>query len=389
MGQPKTLPRGVRIRTHRHGKTSVQIAFTYHGRECRETLDNIRANETGVAEAARRLDQVKRAIRCGDFDYAKNFPNSRGARKLDPASVMTVAELIDEYVAHMGETLQPSTLAAYRSMMETRIKPALGEKRVRDLTEEEVRGWLISPDFHDLTRKFVRNLLSPLRQAFQYAAFKGYRTGNPVPYKISLNSLRLRKSAGNNADPFTSEEVSRLLAACHEPSVRNLFRFALESGVRESELIALRWRDIDLDRGIAHIRSAVVLAKDKSPKTQKGTRTIDLLPGAAAALRDQQEITGKRPCVFYHPATGLALRRASQVNDLWKEAVEKAGIRYRSAKHTRHTYASMQITRGINLFYIADQLGHEGIDMINRHYGRFIRESASVRAQIERSASRS
>ena len=384
MADAKDLPRGVRIRQHRHGKRSIQIAFSYQGRACRETLRNVRPNETGIAEAARRLEQIKRSIKNGEFEYAKEFPNSRGARKLDPASAMTVALLIDEYARHMEETLQPSTLIAYRSMFETRIKPALGKIRVRDLTAEQILGWLASPQFRNLSMKFVSNLLSPLRQAFYYAAFKHYRTGNPVPAKLSLNSLKLRRTGGNQADPLTPEEIESVLKACREPCVRNLFQFALASGLRQGELAALSWQNIDLGRGTALIRNSVVLAHEKGTKTPKGTRVVDLLPDAAAALRSQNEITGRKARVFYHPRTGLAFSKASQINELWKEAIEVAGIRYRSAKQTRHTYASMQITRGVNLYYLADQLGHEGIDMINHNYGKFIRASASVRAQLDR-----
>jgi len=81
--------------------------------------------------------------------------------------------------------------------------------------------------------------------------------------------------------------------------------------------------------------------------------------------------------VFCHPVTGLIFRNSDQVRDLWIPAIEKAQLRYRPPKQTRHTYASIRISEepNLNLFQLADQMGHVGTDMINRHYAVFIKDA--------------
>jgi integrase len=378
------LPHGVTIRTHRSGNESLQIAFTYKGKECRETLRHVKPNISGIAEAARRLKIITDAIDDGDFDYSSEFPKSKAARRLDGiSSTITVPELMDEYLAKRATILSPSTLCAYRSMIETRIKPAFEDIRVRDLTFSRVVGWLASGDLHGLSLKYIRNLMTPLRRALYFAAHQGYIRDNPIPAQdldVKLEVPRQHWGSGNKADPLTRTEVAKLLAACSEPPVRNLFQVAFSTGLRGGELIGLRWKDVDLVHKVISIKSTIVRSIVGPTKTTKGTRIVDLLPAAIEALNDQIDHTRHKSRVFCHPVTELPFRTSDQVYDLWKRAVEKAQIRYRAPKQTRHTYASTRISEesGINLFYLADQMGHEGTEMINRHYGKYIKGEKST-----------
>ena len=72
-------------------------------------------------------------------------------------------------------------------------------------------------------------------------------------------------------DPFTPEERTLILGALNG-QVRNYAEFALWSGLRTSELIALRWSDIDFPRGVIRVRRAFVMGEGKGPKTEAGNR---------------------------------------------------------------------------------------------------------------------
>ena len=118
------LPRGVTIRTHPSNKKSLQIAFSFDGQECRPTLRHIKVNASGVKEAERRLHRINNAIESGEFDYVKEFPESKHARRMSgPGASMTVKELLAEYFLDREKQLASSTMLAYRSMAETRINP--------------------------------------------------------------------------------------------------------------------------------------------------------------------------------------------------------------------------------------------------------------------------
>lgn len=387
-GPELDLPRGVTIRAHKKGKQSIQIAFTYKGRQCRETLRHRPVNKTNVKYAGDLVATIRIEIAGGTFDYLKRFPNSKCARTIERQQTpSTMKELLRRYVENQREKLAFSSWIAIKSMVNTRLIPGLGEYLVSDLSTDQIIAWLRS-SMNGLSLKYVRNAVTPLRQALYQAIHEGARRDNPASSAVLSVKAHVAKkhwASGAEADPLTRPEVSRLLKGCKHQCVRNLFEVAFETGLRTGELIALRWNDVDFDAGRITVQRAIVYAFEKDPKTVKGKRTVDLTERAIAALNSQREISEDDTRVFHHPSTLLSFKNSQQIWHLWKAAVEAAEIRYRKPYQTRHTYASQMISQpgGVNLFYLADQMGHTGIEMINRHYGRWI-QNGGARGRGER-----
>jgi integrase len=110
-------------------------------------------------------------------------------------------------------------------------------------------------------------------------------------------------------DPLTPSEINQLLAfmrARHPEPIANYFEFAFFTGMPPSELIELRWGDVDWNAGLVRVRRARVLNCVKPPKTKKGRRDIELLERAIAVLRRQKAHTfllGPDARVFHNPTT--------------------------------------------------------------------------------------
>lgn len=159
----------------------------------------------------------------------------------------------------------------------------------------------------------------------------------------------------------------------------------VDTGVRHGELVSLAWEDIDLKAGTMMIRRDHTLTKEFTlPKTEAGTnRVINLIHPAIDVLRNQAEMTrlGKQydvevklrefgrtevhPCTFvFNPqiATRNSLAghhyAVGSINQIWETAMWRAGIRYRKAYQSRHTYACWSLTAGANPNFIAKQMGH-------------------------------
>lgn len=221
-----------------------------------------------------------------------------------------------------------------------------------------------------ISNKRINNVLIPLRGICADAFTDGLITRDPM---ARIRNLSHRPK---EPEPFSFDEVEAILAAA-EGQVRNLFQFAFFTGLRTGELIAIRWSDIDLEKKIAHIRRAVVMGQEKRPKTASGERDVVLLPSALEAISAQQSFTRfKGGRVFHNPR-----KEAPWVNDeqirlqFWKPLLKGAGVRYRSAYNTRHTYASMMLTAGENPMWVAYQMGHSDWGMIRKVYGRWIADN--------------
>ncbi len=263
------LPRGVTVRRHDSGQESIQIAFTYQGQQCRETLKGTRATQSNVNYARDLLGKIRMQIAKDSFDYLKMFPKSKRAASLSKAAgVSTIGQLMDAYHESQETQMENSSWVTTKSMIETRIKPGLGRILVSELTTDQIAAW-IRVDLRGLSLKYVRNVISPLRQALYHAIARKLRTDNPAASGLLNIKAHVDKkfhASGAEPDPLTKDEVSKLLKACKHPCVRNLFGVGVETGLRTGELIALRRSDIDLEDAKLTVRRAIVYSFEKGPK---------------------------------------------------------------------------------------------------------------------------
>lgn len=368
------LPRGVTIRKHSSGET-INITFTYRGVKCREPLSNLEVNNKNLKYAERMLGEIHNKIERGTFVYAEYFPRSARLKIFgNGAAGKTVKMYLDEYL-EICETrnLSPSTIVGYkkcrRALSSLHIFPA------NELTPAALKTWIQS---QKTTLKTIRNHLSFLRSSLDEAITDGVLQINPVSL-VTASRYQSKKTENVSdyvVDPLTPAEVNALLTSARNKQWENLFRFAIETGLRSSELCALRWRDIDFIQKTAHVQNASVAGITKGTKTKAGTRKVELTDEAMYALASQKTFTFiKDAIVFEDPKTEKAWANADAIRKkAWVPTLRKAGIRYRNPYQTRHTFATRLISRGVNLFWLAGQMGHKGPEMLFRHYGRYLKE---------------
>ncbi|MGH1531206.1 Arm DNA-binding domain-containing protein [Yersinia proxima] len=368
------LPRGVTIREYKSSKTLV-ITFTYKGILCRESLPLMEVNNKTVKYAERLLGEIQNNIASNQFIYVDYFPKSKklslfGSVKLN----RTIKEYLDEYLLICeSRGLSPSTIVGYK-----KCRAALSVMHkipVTDLTPAILKNWIQK---RTTTLKTIRNHLSFLRSAIDEAVTDGLIEINPVS-QISAaryQTERANDKAAYEVDPLSPDEVSSLYRGAGNKQWENLFRFALHTGMRSSELCALQWDDIDFVGSFAHVKSASVVGVIKGTKTKAGTRKVELDTEALKALSEQKPFTFLRSkFIFEDPKKGEPWPGADAIRKkAWLPTLKKAGIRYRNPYQTRHTFATMHISQGANLFWLAGQMGHKGPEMLFRHYGSYLAE---------------
>lgn len=368
------LPRGVTIRKHSSGET-INITFTYKGVKCREPLSSLEVNNKNLKYAERTLGEIHNKIERGTFIYAEYFPRSARLKIFGNAATgKTVKMYLDEYLK-ICETrnLSPSTIGGYK-----KCRSALSELHIfpaSELTPAALKTWIQS---QKTTLKTIRNQLSFLRSSLDEAITDGVLQINPVSL-VTASRYRSKETETEDTyvvDPLTPAEVDALLTSAGNKQWENLFRFAIHTGMRSSELCALRWKDIDFIQKTAHVQSASVAGVTKGTKTKAGTRKVELTNEAMLALSSQKPFSFmKDATVFEDPKTGKAWANADAIRKkAWVPTLRKAGIRYRNPYQTRHTFATRHISQGVNLFWLAGQMGHKGPEMLFRHYGSYLKE---------------
>jgi integrase len=377
--QQRTIvwPRGVSPRDFKH-EQRIQIAFSYKGVECRELLPPGPVTQTTANLASGKRHEILRRIEEKTFVYRDYFPDSPRAAQFDAGGrrvmledrLRLTEEAYEKQVAN-GK-LSPSTLNGYKKAIHgERMRTFVAGRAIASVTPSELRAFIGSIEG---TAKHVRNLLTPLRAAFEDALNDDLLPFNPFD-RIAMTKLlkKTTKDSDYEVDPFSQEERDAILRAARADEAA-MVRFWFNSGLRPGELIALKWPKIDWISRKARIDRNQVAGVEKGPKTEAGVRDIDLNDEATAALIAQKPASFiANEHVFLNPRTGQAWTTDAQVRKtLWVPLLQRAGVRYRNPYQCRHTFASGMLTAGQNPWYVAEQLGHVDVQMVFRIYGKFI-----------------
>lgn len=376
-------PTGVEVRNN-----SIRIVFTYRNQRCRETLRGLRVTQANLRYAARKREAILYEIERGSFDYVKHFPDSpKGRRLSDTRPDKTIGKALDEYLLIKAASCAASTVNGYASKANSHIRPRWGSTTFRAVTQTDIDNW-IAVDLSYLKNKTINEILSILRALFAKA--KKDKIISELP---DLDSLPTHI---DEPDPFTRDEITRITGTHRKrTSELNCIEFALWSGLRVSELLALGWDDIDSEAWEAHIRRARVRRQFKRPKTRSGDRIVELITPAIEALHKQHSITAHLPPVtievvqadnktirqeqwrpvFINSNTGQPFPSDNYLRDRFLSYhLKKCEVRYRGPKHCRHTYASQMLTLGMPKEWIARQMGHSSVRTLERRYAKWIKE---------------
>ena len=343
----------------------IHIGFSYRGIRCREStgLKNTKANLKYVSGLKATIEHE---ISKGTFTYAKYFPDSKRARLGLTGINKSVSSALDDFLISAKRRCSPSTLRDYNSIVEFHLKPTFGKLMLCDLSASEVKNWLAGLS---VSNKRINNILTPLRAILGDAFADGLIDRNPI------DRIKNFPNRHREPDPFTPTERIKILAAM-SGQIRNIFEFAFWTGLRTSELIALEWGDVDLERGVVRVRRAYVLKRTKSTKTKSGEREVKLFPPAIEAVVNQKSFTFlANKHIFHNPRTNSHWENDGQLRKTaWIPALKKAGVIYRNPYQTRHTYASTLLSAGEPPMWVANQMGHKDWGMIRKRYGRWIPE---------------
>lgn len=367
--EKRNYPSGITSRTGKT-KSSIQIAFTYQGKHRRETI-NLPPTKANISYAERLRAEILNAIERKTFNYEEYFPNSKIGKTIAANKhKLKLKQALEAYLIEAKNHLEHSSYEGYRKIIQNILMPKLGNLTFKELTPIIIRGFVSDLN---ASAKRIRNILVPLRAVVGRALNDDFIDKDPF-LRIDFKPLLKNKPKSEyKPDPFSQDEIKTILSSC-DGQERNLYQFAFFSGLRTNELIGLNWDDVDFENKIIRVRRGVVLKREKGPKTASGNRDVLMLPPAEEALRQQMQFTyllGQR--VFHNPKTNLPWESYNQLGQRsWGYIVRASKVRYRNQYQTRHTYASMLLSKGENIGWVAKQMGHVDIEMVMRVYAQWI-----------------
>jgi hypothetical protein len=157
-------------------------------------------------------------------------------------------------------------------------------------------------------------------------------------------------------DAVVRAEVGDELA----PTLALMYRAAAMTGLRQGELIGLRWQDVDWPAGRIRVRRSYVRGEFSSPKSRRGVRSVPLADELAGELERHYQASDYQSdadLVFPHPRLGGPLDR-SKVRKRFKDAVKAAGVRPVRFHDLRHTFGTRMAGVGVPMRTLQEWMGH-------------------------------
>jgi integrase len=265
-----------------------------------------------------------------------------------------------------GDRYKPSALHGYEQSMSKRVLAALGDEKVDKLTRQQLQD--LADDLHrqGLDPSTIRNTLIPMRAMYRRLLQRGLVAVNPTA------SLALPAVRGKRDRIVTPEQAARLLAALPEAQ-RPLWATGLYAGLRRGELMALRFEDVDFDKGLIRVERSYDPRSHGfvEPKSRSGRRVVPM----ASVLR-QYLAQAKLSRV---DRTGLIFSKDGEhVFDDRKVALQaqacwqKHKLEQVTLHECRHTFASLMIRAGVNVKALATYMGHASITITLDRYGHLM-----------------
>jgi integrase len=314
-------------------------------------------------------------------DWLSDTLDSARRRNL-PGMVATGATFADaaaEYLryAEQDRGCKPSTLRDYRSRINSRLLPEFGHRRLEEITSRDIERWrstIVTSAGEPLTNKSKNNLLVLLHAIFRRAVTVYGLPYNPV---ATVEPHRVRPSG--DIEVFSPEEVWALARAAASEQDRAIYLTAAFTGLRRGELLALRWRDVDLAGHTIRVRANWAARALTTPKSGK-VRSVPMAPDVARALAElgkRDLFTTDDDLVFAGVAGGHL--DGDALSSRYRTALDRAGLRPLRFHDLRHTFGTRMIAKA-DVRRVQEWMGHADIQTTMKylHYAPRAGDAALV-----------
>ena len=300
--------------------------------------------------------------------------------KIRVQSNRTLADFAEiEWTPTILPTLKFSTQRQYKFILKTHLLPELGRIGLCDLRREDLQTFLTRKTQTGLSWETVAHFRNVLSTILSAAVEWGYLSENVA------RLTKLPRRPPRKPRPFlTIEQVTSLLATINVPA-RTIVQLLVTTGVRIGEILALRWKNVDLENGILKIREAVYDGHFGTPKTASSIADLPLGPEAIGALtkhlKRMKEKSDPDKLVFANRKGG-PLNAKNMLRRVLHPACDRAGIARIGWHGLRHSHATLLAAQGESPKLIQSQLRHSSVYLALQLYTHQIPETQ--RGAVER-----
>ena len=283
------------------------------------------------------------------------------------AGSITVGEYLDRWLEDSDRgSIRASTYERHKEIVGLHIRPALGCVNLSKLTPAHVQGLYRDKLDSGLSTATVQKIHAVLHKALAQAV-----RWNLVP-RNATDAVKAPRPTPPEMRPLSPEKARKLLETSRGDGLEALYVLAVHAGMRQGELLALKWEDVDLNEGVVRVRRTLVRSGGRvavgEPKTKGSRRTVYLTGAAKEALRShlgrQLEEMGRLGDLYrdhglvFTSGVGTLINPTNLRRRSFAPLLQRARLPQIRFHDLRHTCATLLLTRNVHPKYVQELLGH-------------------------------
>jgi integrase len=303
---------------------------------------------------------------------------------------ITLQRFVETWLNGVDLARREKTALQYRQIARNYILPRLGKMRLQDIRSVHIRRMYVSFREGGTGARTLQLIHAILHNALNQAVREGILLRNPA------EAVERPRVEAKEFKIFTEDQARQFLLATSGHRNEALFYLALTTGMREGELLGLKWSDVDWIKGVLNVQRQLQRIDHKGlafvpPKTKSGIRQIKLGQGMLDRLAEhrlrqdcEREACGGRwqeNGLIFPSSIGTPLE-PHRIYDEFKELLVKAGLPDMRFHDLRHTALSLLIEMGIAVTTVQQRAGHSKASVTTDIYGHSMSKSQERAAEM-------
>ena len=294
------------------------------------------------------------------------------------AGALLLSGYLDKWLLNIRDTVRQRTWERYEQIVRVHLKPTIGRLKLKNVTPTHLRGLYREKLDAGASNRTVQYIHTTLRKALQDAV-----SDELIPRNVA-DGIKAPRPTKKEINPLSPEQARMFLEAIRDDPLEALYVLAIHRGLRQGELLGLKWDDVDLLTGTLLVRRTLSLTRDghvfEQPKNGKG-RSIDLTQSAADALRSHLQRQLKEiealgdeyqdQGLIFPGEKGQPMRPWTLTRKL-QRILERAGLPHLRFHDLRHTCATLLLSKGVHPKFVQELLGHATISITLDTYSHVI-----------------
>ncbi len=351
MTQPKIFKRG----------NKLWVRFSLNGENIRKPLNLEDTKANRKLANTQLIPQMVLKAHSGEF-----FENT---------TVPTVKQMIDISMDMNSNNRKFLTSKAYQLVFDKHIIPYFGNKKINNIKASDLSLWQ-NKLLDRFSSKYVANIRIIFNGVFEDALRDEIIQKNPLSLVKSPNQQSLKE-----INPLSKDEIFKILDNTPD-KIKAFFAIGFFTGMRTGEITALKWDDIDFINKTISVRATRNKGIETTPKTKSSIRDIEILDVLLPYLEDHLKYKSDSAYVFTNKYNEPYYSANKISTAYWEKVLKNLDIKHRTLYQMRHTFASLMISSGEDILWVASMLGHKNANITLQVYAKYLKNEKKSRGSF-------